>query len=254
MWTREFSSQAYGRETIYHKDLPLISTEEFDFYRIVNFHENMYGKTISELHAGNLRAPASDSRYAKLFPNRRLSYWSGSYRTAIQETSKHGGSKDRLVFWAYDDASSTFPTAKYDPLLIIDGRSNGIGRTIRDFEESQTLSADDALMFQEIMAYKPDAIAYNSVITGAENFIFFESGFEKLSLREVTLYLGNRRSRNKVTVPCAITSDYSPSCKAYGYSFEPIARTKMNDEYLNSVEYQRRHSGLKNSLAGYGHG
>ena len=45
------------------------------------------------------------------------------------------------------------------------------------------------------MAEQPDALAYNSVIDRGENFIFFESGFDKLSLREVDLYLGVEKER-----------------------------------------------------------
>lgn len=248
MWTREFSSQAYGGYVRRHRDLPLIDADEFIFYRLVNFSENMYGKTVSELHAGNLRCPAPNSRYAKLFLYHRLSYWSGNYNTALRETLKHGGTKNRLIFIAYDDASSTFPTGRYAPLSIIDGRDIGIGKIIRKFEKTHDLSEDDALLLQEIMAEKPDAIAYNSVIDEGENFIFFESGFDKLSLREVDLYLGERKSRNRAQVVCAWGSDYSPSCDAYGYSFERVARTKMNTDYLESVEYKRRFSGFKNSM------
>lgn len=92
------------------------------------------------------------------------------------------------------------------------------------------------------MAEQPDALAYNSVIDGGENFIFFESGFDKLSLREVDLYLGDQKRSDVV---CAFGSDYSPSCEAYGYSFERIARTKMHEDYLKTVEYKRRLAGLK---------
>ena len=73
MWTREFESQAYGGYAHRYEGLHLIDADEFIFYRFVNFNEGMYGKTVSELHAGNLRTPGSDSRYAKLFPNHRLS-------------------------------------------------------------------------------------------------------------------------------------------------------------------------------------
>lgn len=245
MWTREFESQAYGGYAHRSERLHLIDADEFIFYRFVNFDERMYGKTVSELHAGNLRTPSSDSRYAKLFPNHRLSYWSGSYQTARKETLKHGGTKDRLVFKAYDDASSTFPTGPYKPLKIIDGRDMGIGEIIREFEKTQELSDADALLMQKIMAEQPDALAYNSVIDRGENFIFFESGFDKLSLREVDLYLGGRK---RADVVCACGSDYSPSCEAYGYSFERIARTKMYEDYLKTVEYKRRLAGFKNSL------
>ena len=99
---------------------------------------------------------------------------------------------------------------------------------------------------QEIMTEQPDAIVYNSVIDGGENFIFFESGFDKLSLREVDLYLGDQK---RVDVVCAFGSDYSPSCEAYGHSFERIGCTKMHEDYLKTVEYKRRYAGYKNSLA-----
>lgn len=248
MWTREFESQAYGGY-VHHERLHLIDADEFSFYRFVNFDDRMYGKTVSELHAGNLRTPVLDSRYAKLFPNHRLSYWSGSCQTALEETLKHGGTQDHLIFKAYDDGSSTFPTGPYKPLKIIDGRDMGIGEIIREFEKTQELSDGDALLMQKIMAEQPDALAYNSVIDGGENFIFFESGFDKLSLREVDLYLGDQK---RADVVCAFGSDYSPSCEAYGYSFERIARTKMHENYRKTVEYKRRLAGYKNSLARMG--
>lgn len=249
MWTREFESQAYGGYAHRYEGLHLIDADEFSFYRFVNFDEGMYGKTVSDLHAGNLRTPVSDSRYAKLFPNHHLSYWSGSYQTARKETLKHGGTQDHLIFKAYDDGSSTFPTGQYEPLKIIDGRDMGIGEIIRAFEKTQELSDGEAQMFKDIMSEKPDALAYNSVIDGGENFIFFESGFDKLSLREVDLYLGGRK---RTGVVCVSGSDYSPDCEAYGYSFERIARTKKHEDYQESVEYKRRYAGYKNSLARMG--
>lgn len=57
MWTREFESQAYGEYAHRYEGLHLIDADEFIFYRFVNFNEGMYGKTVSELHAGNLRTP-----------------------------------------------------------------------------------------------------------------------------------------------------------------------------------------------------
>ena len=48
-----------------------------------------------------------------------------------KETLKHGGTKDHLIFKAYDDASSTFPTGQHEPLKIIDGRDMGIGKIMR---------------------------------------------------------------------------------------------------------------------------
>ena len=55
MWNRMFKSQAYNMPTLKHKELPLYETSEFDFFRCVEFNDSFYGKTMSELHCGNLR-------------------------------------------------------------------------------------------------------------------------------------------------------------------------------------------------------
>ena len=71
-----------------HNTLPMIKTGEFDFYRCIQFSENLYGKTVSELHAGNLRLMRSDKRYSNLFPGQKLSYWADSPDTAMAEQIK----------------------------------------------------------------------------------------------------------------------------------------------------------------------
>lgn len=38
-----------------HNSLPILAQTEFDFCRYVTFTDDMYGKTVSELHRGNLR-------------------------------------------------------------------------------------------------------------------------------------------------------------------------------------------------------
>lgn len=65
MMSEFFKSQDYGRDIYKHRFLPVYITDEFDFYRCVEFQEAFYGKTVSELHHGNLRL-CSD-RYTKLF-------------------------------------------------------------------------------------------------------------------------------------------------------------------------------------------
>lgn len=55
-----FPNQSYGMKTLRHTRLPIIITEEFDFFRCVVFNDKFYGKTVSELHSGNLR---TNSRY-----------------------------------------------------------------------------------------------------------------------------------------------------------------------------------------------
>ena len=43
-WERAFISQDYGRPIYKHKDLPVYITDEFDFYRCVEFNNEFYGK------------------------------------------------------------------------------------------------------------------------------------------------------------------------------------------------------------------
>lgn len=54
-WSREFISQNYDRPIFKLKDLPVYETDEFDFYRCVEFKDDFYGKTASSLFNGNLR-------------------------------------------------------------------------------------------------------------------------------------------------------------------------------------------------------
>ena len=68
-------------------------------------------------------------------------------------------------------------------------------------------------------------------------FLFFEQGFKKLSLREVTLRLGDYKGKNTAKVTCAVTSDFSPVLESYGYYFSPIAKTKYDYKYTTSDEY-----------------
>lgn len=104
-----FQAQGYFGRTQYLPEIPVACSQEFDFYRCVEFSHSMYGKTVSELHAGNLRLP-SGGRYSSVFGNQRLSYWSSSAETAKAEIRKHGASSDVILFKAYDDATSTWPT------------------------------------------------------------------------------------------------------------------------------------------------
>lgn len=114
-------SSVYG-----HRSLPMIkATYEFDFYRCLAFKTSLYGTTVSELHAGNLRE-SKDGRYANLFPGKKVSYWADSPRTAAAEVRKYEAGLDLITFHAYDDASSTFPTTDCrEPLIVVDGREIG---------------------------------------------------------------------------------------------------------------------------------
>lgn len=84
-------------------------TWEFDFFKCLSFDPKLYGSTVSELHAGNLRG-SEGSRYAPLFPRDRVSYWSNDSLTAKAEVRKYNPGLDLITFHAYDDASS-FPAS-----------------------------------------------------------------------------------------------------------------------------------------------
>ncbi len=96
--TRVFPNQAYGRETLKHVEFSVYMTEEFDFFRCVEFNESFYGKTASELHQGNLRICNSTNRYSGLFPGKKFSYWANSICTARKEIKKHGSSNNIITF------------------------------------------------------------------------------------------------------------------------------------------------------------
>lgn len=240
-----FSAQDYGRPVYKHNKFPVYLVDQFNFFRCLEFREEFYGKTVSELHAGNLRK--CDGRYSKLFPTQKISYWADSPETARAEIKKHGSSNNILTFWAYDDATSTFPMfLNQEPLKIIDGRTLGIEALIEKVEENVPLEDSEKKLMQEIMALNPDCLAFSShACKGGENYIFLEQGFQKLALREAQLRLGNRPAGNRNRIVCADSSDYSPRIKSYGEYFAPIARVSMQKEYLQTDEYKSRNEVLE---------
>lgn len=173
-WGREFISQSYGRPTYKHKELPVYITDEFNFFRCVEFNDEFYGKTASALFNGNLRT--CSGRYAKLFPNQKLSYWANSPTTARAEIKKHGAGKNILTFWAYDDRTSTFPILQNEePLIIIDGRKTGVQELIDKADKEKELSNAEQSYINDLMAQEPDCLAYDShAKSGGENFIFLK--------------------------------------------------------------------------------
>lgn len=235
-----FKNHSYLSPIYVHNELPLIDTIEFDFYRCVNVSDWVYGKTISQLHAGNLRENNKQGRYSKLFPNERISYWADSKCTALAEIKKHGGNKDYLTFWAYDDASSTFPILNNEKgLVIINGKDLNFHEILLKIEKDEKLSTDEIEVVEKIKREKPDCLAYKSVAyEGGTNFLFFEKGFRKLALREIILYFGERKSKNTNIITCASTCDYSPHIKSYGMYFKPIAGLGMDSEYEETKEYK----------------
>lgn len=243
-----FKNHAFCSEILKHKDLPIYKTYEFDFFRCVNVNDWVYGRTVSELHKGNLRENNNnDNRHSKLFPNKKISYWADSKETALAEIKKHGSNKNHLSFWAYDDVSSTFPMLGIDePLIIIDGRDIGFTAILHKIEENIPLSKKENDIVKQIDLENPDCLAYNShAHPKGTNFLFFEKGFNKLALREVKLYFGENKSKNTNRICCAISSDYSPIIENYGYYFEPIAKTERDLSYELTEEHQHRSKNLE---------
>ena len=236
-----YSNHSHLSKVLKHSTLPILITKEFDFFRCVEFNQNFYEKTASELFHGNLRDSNSSNRYSQLFPNQKLSYWSDTPDTSRKEILKHGSSKNIVTFWAYDDLTSTFPTLENEePLIIIDGIRFGFEYILEKCDKNIPFSEEDIVLIDQINNEKPDCIAYKSTITGTANFLFFEKGFKKLALREVTLILGELKDNNTNSIICAGTSDYMPYLKNYGQYFSPIAKIGMNEKYLDSSGYRSR--------------
>lgn len=241
-WERAFISQSYGRPIYKHEQLSVYITDEFNFFRCVEFKADFYGKTASTLFNGNLRICSETNRYAKLFPNQKLSYWADSPDTARAEIKKHGAGSNILTFWAYDDGTSTFPILQNEELLtIIDGRKTGVQELIDKADKKIELSNSEQNYINDLMAQEPDCLAYDShAKNGGENFIFFEKGFKKLALRQLQLRFSKNNGGNVNRIVCADTSDYIPFIESYGMCFQPKVRVKMDKSYLLSDEYLQR--------------
>ena len=245
-----FPNQDFGKTILKHKELPAYITDEFDFYRCICFNDSFYGKTVSELHTGNLRQASPENRYSKLFPDEKISYWADSPQTAKEEVRYHNHTNNLLTFWAYDDATSTFPTIDNDErLIIIDGREVGFHHILEKIEKGKTLTNEEEKTVELIKKENPDCLAYTSLRNKCGvNFLFFEKGFKKLSIREVELRLGDFKGRNSNRIVCASTCDYSPFLEEYGQYFLPLTRVNMNNKYIESQEYKKRSEVYEKSL------
>lgn len=237
-----FPNQSFGINIQKHNDLPILESYEFDFYRCIEFNDTYYGKTVSELHGGNLRVSRRDNRYSNLFPGQKLSYWADSPQTARAEIKKWGSGNNILTFWAYDDGSSFIPTIyPAENIRIIDGIHFEFDKILKKVGAQKELTNGEKELIDRIGREKPDCLAYYSEAkAGGICFLFFEQGFKKLSLREVRLRLGDYKGENRATVTCASGCDYTPALKDYGCYFEPIAKVKYDDKYTISDEYLLR--------------
>lgn len=245
-----FSNQDYGRTILKHRELPTYITDEFNFYRCLTFNEGFYGKTISELHKGNLRSNTLGNRYSKLFPDKKISYWADNAITARAEVKYHNQSSNLLTFWAYDDLTSTYPTIENEqPLIIIDGREQGFSIILEKVEKEEHLTDKEQDTIKLISEQNPDCLVYESLRKkGGLNYLFFEKGFNKLSLREVRLRLGDKPGKNTSRIICAGTSDYSPYLENYGKCFMSLTKVKECKGYKEQEEYLRRRKVYNKSL------
>ncbi len=225
-----------------HRTLPMIMTGEFDFFRCIEFDPSMYGKTVSELHAGNLRLSRTDNRYSNLFRGQKLSYWADSPETSRAEIKRWGSGNNIITFWAYDDGSSFIPTVyPRKELQIIDGTQLEFNKILKKLEKHERITKGERELIDEIAYQEPDCLAYESEARkGSMNFLFFEHGFKKLSLREVRLRLGDEKGKNHNRIICADTSDYSPKLYSYGDMFLPIARIGKDEQYNETDEFKLR--------------
>ena len=108
-----FPNQYFGMDIWKHQALPIIESHDFNFFRCLEFKDIYYGKTVSELHRGNLRVSRKDNRYSNIFPGQKLSYWADSPKTARAEVKKWGAGNNLLTFWAYDDGNEEFYDVKW---------------------------------------------------------------------------------------------------------------------------------------------
>ncbi len=248
-----FPNHSYSSLVEHHKHLPIVRTDEFDFFRCVAFDDSFYGKTVSELHKGNLREKKFDNRYSELFPYQKVSYWSDSPETARAELKARIHTNNLLTFRAYDDATSTFPTLPVDePLIIIDGRELGFHEILYKFDHDAGFSNEELKLIYGILKARPDCLAYTSKRhRGGVNFMFFEKGFRKLAVRQVRLRLGDNRYPLAAQIDCATGCDYAPYLDGYGEFFAPKARIGFDRQYLQSCEYDMRSRILDNSYERY---
>ena len=164
------------------------------------------------------------------FPICKLSYWADSPATARAEIKKHGAGNNILTFWAYDDATSTFPTfPNQEPLIIIDGRKCGVQELIDKADSGIPLSKDEQRYMEELLTQEPDCIVYDShARQSGENYIFFEKGFRKLALRQLRLRFCRSEGGCYSKIICADTCDYIPYIESYGEYFMPKVKVRMD--------------------------
>lgn len=233
-----FPNQDLGAHIVKHRSLPIYEAIAFDFYRRIPFIDSFYEKTMIELHCGNLRMNKTGNRYSNIFPGQKVSYWSDSPQTAQAEYFHWNKSKNYITFWAYDDGSSSIPTVyPPGPLHIIDGRDMGINQIIKKKNAGIDLTQSEQSLIDDIAYEYPDCLAYESEQRkGGINYLFFEQGFKKLSLLQVSLRLGDEPGRNNNKIICAKGYDYTPVLIGYCGMFMPKAKVMYKELEANTDE------------------
>ena len=162
--------------------------------------------------------------------------------TARAEIKKHGAGNNILTFWTYDDATSTFPMLpEQEPLVIIDGRKCGVQELIDKADNNIQLTQAEREYLTSLLSMNPDCLVFDSnAKEGGENYIFFEKGFRKQSLRQIWLRFGRKDGGSHNRIVCADACDYSPLIKSDGKCFMPKAKIVMVQSYLQSDEYLSR--------------
>lgn len=133
-------------------------------------------------------------------------------------------------------------------MVIIDGRKCGVQELIDKADNNIQLTEAERKSLESLLSVNPDCLVYDShVKERGENFLFFEKGFRKLSLRQLGLRFGRKDGGNHNQIVCAGTCDYIPFIKSYGKYFMPKAKIVMNQSYLQSDEYLSRQRILDDS-------
>lgn len=229
-----------------HNQLPIYMIGDGTFFKCREFSHSSYGKTISMLHAENLKNMDNENPLTQLFPGEKLSYWSSKKKCAREKNKAQASSNSVITFEAYDDASAFCPTTDYDyGLYVVDGNDPMIYKILDKTNKKIGLNEDEKELMKTILDTKPDGIAYSSELNMNTDFIFFERGFDKLSLKTVHIRIDRNNAKE---IYCAISSDYNADCKSYGYYFEPVLRKKYDASYEQSEEYLRRKSTFDSNL------
>ena len=179
-----FPNQYWGMDIWKHQELPIIESHDFNFFRCLEFNDGFYGKTVSELHSGNLRLSRKDNRYSNLFPGQKLSYWADSLQTARAEIKKWGSGNNILTFWAYDDGSSFIPTIyPAENIRIIDGVHFGFDKILKKVGNHEELThsekefidkigRESQIVLHIIQKPKREAFVFCFLNRGLKNFHF----------------------------------------------------------------------------------